>query len=92
VIVSIRHKGLKELFEKGTTRGVIPQHGPTLRMQLIALDTALDVEDMNVPGWRLHTLKGNHGDRWSLSVDKNWRVTFEFHDGNAYLLDYEDYH
>jgi proteic killer suppression protein len=47
---------------------------------------------MDVPGWRLHKLKGFKTNRWSLSVDKNWRLTFEFHDGNAHLLDYEDYH
>jgi proteic killer suppression protein len=47
---------------------------------------------MDIPGYRLHALKGNHQDRWSISVDKNWRLTFEFQDGNVYLLDYEDYH
>ena len=59
---------------------------------MFALDTAVTIEDMDIPGYRLHALKGNQQDRWSISVDKNWRLTFEFHDGNAYLLDYEDYH
>jgi len=47
---------------------------------------------MDVPGWRLHRLKGKNEPRWSILVDKNWRLTFEFLDGNVYLLDYEDYH
>ena len=67
-------------------------HAKRLRMQLAALDTALTVDDVNLPGWRLHPLKGEKVGRWSISVNGNWRVTFEFRDGNAYVLDYEDYH
>jgi proteic killer suppression protein len=59
---------------------------------LIALHTAHTIDDMDVPGWRLHRLKGKNEPRWSILVDKNWRLTFEFLDGNVYLLDYEDYH
>jgi proteic killer suppression protein len=61
-------------------------------MQLTALDTAQAVEDMDIPGFRLHPLKGAMRGRWSISVNGNWRITFEFQDGNAYVLDYEDYH
>ena len=61
-------------------------------MQLAALDTARSADDMNIPGWRLHPLKGAMAGRWSITVNGNWRVTFEFRDGNAYVLDYEDYH
>jgi proteic killer suppression protein len=61
-------------------------------MQLVALDTATAIEDMAIPGFRLHQLKGPDKDRWSVWVNSNWRLTFEFRDGNAYLLDYEDYH
>lgn len=92
VIVSIRHKGLRVLFEEGRTAGLKPQHVQKLRLQLVALDTANTIDDMNVPGWRLHQLKGSRASTWSISVDQNWRVTFEFADGNVYLLDYEDYH
>jgi proteic killer suppression protein len=60
--------------------------------QLAALDTARAVEDMDVPGYRLHPLKGRAKDRWSIWVSGNWRLTFEFKDGNAHVLDYEDYH
>ena len=92
VIVSIRHKGLRALFEEGRIAGVKPQHAQRLRLQLVALHTAKTIDDMNVPGWRLHQLKGSRAFTWSISVDKNWRLTFEFRDGNVYLLDYEDYH
>lgn len=61
-------------------------------MQLAALDTALTIDDMDIAGFRLHPLKGAMRGRWSISVNGNWRVTFEFRDGNAYVLDYEDYH
>jgi proteic killer suppression protein len=61
-------------------------------MQLTALDTAQAVEDMDIPGFRLHPLKGKLRGRWSITVNGNWRLTFEFQDGNAYVLDYEDYH
>jgi proteic killer suppression protein len=56
------------------------------------LDTAQAVEDMDIPGFRLHPLKGAMRGLWSISVNGNWRITFEFQDGNAYVLDYEDYH
>jgi toxin HigB-1 len=92
VIVTIRHKGLRVLFAEGGTRGVKPQHVRKLRFQLVALHTATTIDDMNMPGWRLHQLKGSRTSTWSITVDKNWRLTFEFSDGNVYLLDYEDYH
>ncbi len=61
-------------------------------MLLAALDTAQSIEDMNVAGFRLHPLRGQQRGRWSAWVDGNWRMTFEFHQGNAYVVDYEDYH
>lgn len=61
-------------------------------MQLAALDTAHTIDDMDIPGFRLHPLKGDKSSRWSIAVSGNWRMTFEFHDGDAYVLDYEDYH
>jgi proteic killer suppression protein len=63
-----------------------------LRLQLAALDTAQSVEDMDIPGFKLHPLKGKSRGRWSIWVSGNWRLTFEFRGGNAYLIDYEDYH
>ena len=61
-------------------------------MQLVALDTAHTIEDMDIPGFKLHALKGKLKGRWSIWVSGNWRITFEFRDGNAFILDYEDYH
>ena len=61
-------------------------------MQLAALDTALNINDFDIPGYQLHPLKGNRKGVWSISVNGNWRLTFEFADGNAHVLDYEDYH
>jgi len=61
-------------------------------MQLSALDTAQDIDDMDIPGFKLHILKGKLKRRWSISVSGNWRITFEFREGNAFVLDYEDYH
>lgn len=92
MIKSFRHKGLRKLFQSGDTSGVQASHVKRLRMQLAALDTAQTVEDMDIPGFRLHPLKGQMHGRWSITVNGNWRLTFEFQDGNAYVLDYEDYH
>ena len=61
-------------------------------MQLVALDTATVIEDMNIPGYRLQPLKGDRKGLWSITVNGNWRVTFEFTDGNAYIVNYEGYH
>lgn len=61
-------------------------------MQLAALDTAQTLDDMDVPGFRLHPLRGPMSGRWAITVNGNWRITFEFRDGDAFGLDYEDYH
>jgi proteic killer suppression protein len=92
VIKSFRHKGLRKFYETGSVAGIQSDHKGRLRMVLAALDTALEINDMDVPGFKLHPLKGKLKSRWSVSVSGNWRITFEFRDGNAYVLDYEDYH
>lgn len=92
MILSIRHKGLKRFFNSGSQAGIRPNHAKRLRMLLAALDTAHEIEDMNIPGFRLHPLKGSEKGRWSVWINANWRLTFEFREGNAYVLDYEDYH
>jgi proteic killer suppression protein len=61
-------------------------------MQLTALETAKEIGDMDIPGFRLHRLKGKEPGRWSIWVNGNWRLTFEFREGDVYILDYEDYH
>ena len=92
MIKSFKHKGLEEFFNSGSTRGVQQSHASKLRLQLAAMDTATSIEDLNIPGYRLHPLKGNRKGIWSITVNGNWRITFEFIDGNAYIVNYEDYH
>jgi len=92
MIQSFRHKGLRKFFESGSAAGIQPYYAKRLRMLLVALDTAYSIDDMNVPGFRLHSLKGSERRRWSVWVNGNWRITFEFRDRHAYVLDYEDYH
>jgi proteic killer suppression protein len=92
VIQSFRHKGLRRLYESGSLSGIQPKHANRLRMLLAALDTAQGIGDMDAPGFKLHSLKGSEKGRWSVWVNGNWRVTFEFRDAQAYVLDYEDYH
>ena len=92
MIQSFRHKGLRRFYESGTAAGIQPKHAKRLRMLLAALDTAQVIGDMDVAGFNLHPLKGQGKGRWSVWVNGNWRVTFEFRDGHAYVLDYEDYH
>jgi len=92
VIKSFRHKGLKRFFERGTKAGIQANHAGRLRLQLAALDTAHRIDDMDVPGYQLHPLKGRMKNRWSIWVSGNWRLTFEFKEGNVHVLDYEDYH
>jgi proteic killer suppression protein len=92
MIKSIRHKGQAMLHASGTTSGIQAAHVERLRLQLAALDTAQVVEDLNIPGFGLHPLKGGSKGRWSIRVNGNWRLTFEFKDGHVHVLDYEDHH
>jgi proteic killer suppression protein len=92
VIKSFQHKGLQRFFERGTKAGIQFKHVKRLRLQLAALDTALTIDDIDIPGYRLHSLKGRAKNRWSIWVSGNWRLTFEFKNGDVYILHYEDYH
>jgi proteic killer suppression protein len=92
MIKSFSHKGLRKFFDSGSVAGIQPHHAKRLKMQLVALDTSTSIEDMNIPGFKLHPLNGTEKNRWAIWVNGNWRVTFEFQDGHAFVLDYEDYH
>jgi len=92
MIKSFKHKGLQLFFNKGSMAGINAAHKTKLTMRLVALDTATSIEDINLLGFRLHSLSGNKESLWAIDVNKNWRVTFEFKEGNTYILDYEDYH
>ena len=92
MIKSFAHKGLEDLFYKGSTKGVQTQHADKLRRLLDRLDVASVVQDMEYPGSGLHQLKGDLKHHWSVKVSGNWRVTFRFEDGDAYIVNYQDYH
>ena len=92
MIKSFRHKGLERFYDSGSTKGIQANHAKKLRMQFAALDTAQSIDDMDVPGYRLHQLTGGRKGIWSITVNANWRLTFKFEAGNVYILNYEDYH
>ena len=92
MIRTISHKGLKRLHEDDDPRGVIAEHADKLRDILARLDAVLTVSDMDVPGLRLHRLKGREKGFWAVTVRANWRVIFRFAEGQAEDVDYDDYH
>jgi len=92
MIKPFKHKGLKKFFESGVVSGIETKHSTKLRMQLTAIDTAYVIGDIDLPGFRLHELQGSREGIYSITVKRNWRITFEFKDGNAYVLNYEDYY
>ena len=91
VIRNFLHKGLKVYFETESKAGIQPAHAVRLRLQLARLETATTAEDMDLPGWRLHSLKGELKGHWAVWVDQNWRLIFTFVDVDADLMDYLDY-
>jgi proteic killer suppression protein len=92
VIRSIRHKGLKRLHEEDDPRGVIVEHAEKLRDILARLDAAGHIADMDLPGFRLHPLKGEFKGLWAVTVRANWRVIFRIANGDVLDVDYVDYH
>ncbi|MBR5967062.1 MAG: type II toxin-antitoxin system RelE/ParE family toxin [Lachnospiraceae bacterium] len=92
MIKSFSHKGLKEFYITGSTKGIQTEHAHKLGRILDKLDASICPQDMDLPGYRLHQLKGDRKDIWSVSVNGNWRVTFFFVGEDAYLVDYVDYH
>jgi len=92
MITGFIHKGLKALFEKGSTKGINHDHKKKLQRQLTLLNVATSADDMNLPGFGLHELQGGRAGIWSIKVNGNWRMTFRFNDENAEIVNYEDYH
>ena len=88
----IRHKGLKRLYEEDDRRGVIAEHADKLSRILARLDAAKAVSDMDLPGYRLHALKGEWLGFYAVTVRANWRVVFRFEQGEASDVDCVDYH
>lgn len=92
VIVSFRHKGLEKLYRNGTKKGVQAAHVPKLLRILSSLDVAQGPDDLAIPSFRTHRLKGDQAGHYSIWVNGNWRITFRFLDSDVELVDYQDYH
>lgn len=92
MIHSFKHKGLEKLYEKCSQEGINPDHAKRVRAILARLDASIRPQDMNLPGLKLHPLKGIYKEFWSVSVSGNWRSIFRFEGNHAYDVDYIDYH
>ena len=92
MIKTFKHKELKKLFYDDDKSGINPDHIQKLLDVLDTLDSAVDIKDMKYPGSGLHQLRGSRQDEWSVKISGNWRVVFVFKDGDAYDVNYEDYH
>ena len=83
---------MERFFITGTRKGIKPEHAEKIARILDRLDASTSVADMNLPGYRLHELKGQDAGIWSVTVSANWRITFEFLGQDAFVVDYRDYH
>ncbi|MGE4370936.1 MAG: type II toxin-antitoxin system RelE/ParE family toxin [Burkholderiaceae bacterium] len=93
MVKTFRHSGLQRFFETGSKAGIQAAHASKLARQLRQLNDSAGPEDMDIPGWNLHELKGRVlKGHWSVWVNKNWRLTFTFDGQDAILVDYQDYH
>ncbi len=92
MIISIRHKGLRELFEKGKSARIQQDHKKRLQMILTILHAAKELRDTNFPGAGLHQLQGDLHGHWAVRVSGNWRLVFRFEEGDVSDVDYVDYH
>ena len=92
MIREFNHKGLARFFQKGDKSGIPPEFADKLERMLDRLDAAIRPEDMNLPGYRLHELKGQRAGTYAVRVTGNWRLTFRFEDGDAVAVNLEDYH
>ena len=92
MIKSFKHKGLESFWKTGSTKGIPAQHSKRIKRILDLLDAAATIDELRVPGFNLHPLKGDRAGTWAITVSGNWRITFEFIDGDTYNVDLEDYH
>ena len=92
MIKSFKHKGLERFFKTGDKSGIIAKHANRLRILLIALDSAQNPKQMDMPGWQFHPLKRDLAGHYAVSVNGNWRITFTFKGEDAEIVDYQDYH
>ena len=92
MIRSFKHKGLEQFFSYGSKSGIHPDHVDKIARILDRLDASISPADMDLPGYRLHELKGKETGTWSVTVNGNWRITFRFEKQDAVVVDYRDYH
>jgi toxin HigB-1 len=92
MIVGFAHKGLEKFYKTGSMAGIQAKYAEKLRHILDHLNIARVISDLDLPGAKLHPLKGDLKGLWSMKVSANWRIIFRFHDGDADVVDYVDYH
>ncbi|HEX8586907.1 type II toxin-antitoxin system RelE/ParE family toxin [Pseudomonas sp.] len=92
MIRTFKHKGLRAFFETGSTKGIRPDHAKRLSQLLGVMAFARNANDLDIPGFRLHPLRGDLIGFWSVSVSGNWRIIFRFIDNDIELVNYLDYH
>ena len=92
MIRSFRHRGLKRLYERGDRSRVGADQAQRLAMALADLDDAVRPADVDLPGYRLHPLKGRLKGFWSITISGNWRIIFRFEEGDIYDVDLVDCH
>jgi proteic killer suppression protein len=92
MIRSFKHRGLKRLYERGDARGIPPEMRETVQEILTVLEAAESAEALNLPGYRLHPLKGELKGFWSVTVRANWRIIFRFEGEDAFDVEMIDYH
>ncbi len=92
MIRTFKNRGLKRLYEQDDHSHVQAKHFPRIRDILARLDSAKSPQFLNLPGYRLHPLKGKMKGCWSVRVSANWRIIFRFKDGDAFDLNLVDYH
>jgi len=92
LIKQFKHKGLEAFFHSGVTKGIRTDHADKIARILDRLDASSGPLDMNLPGFKLHKLKGKEKDIFSVWVNGNWRITFKFINEDVYVVDYRDYH
>jgi toxin HigB-1 len=92
MIQTFRNKALERLLKEGNAKGIPKELEKRIRRRLEVIDSATVIDDLRIPGYDLHELKGDRKETWSIKVSGNWRITFKFIDNDTYNLDLEDYH
>lgn len=92
MIQTFRHRGLKRLYERGDRSRIRADQAERILLALADLDDAMRPSDLDLPGYRLHPLKGALRGFWSISVSANWRIIFRFEAGGIFDVDLVDYH